>query len=223
METSFSKTKADDFFATFPKHKIVSYKEYWESVRPKNIEDIFRRYLFSYCSVHTSWKGNVYGYKAIKDFDLWIDNKEILREKLATSGVGLYNNRTEFIWDFKDQFFANPKDFYLTTKKYHIKKRNEIVKKIKGLGTAKVSFALCMINPNHARTLCGDVHMLRLYGVPKLNYQTRSGFNVYRSAEQHWSVNCGKMGVGVEIARAIYWDQIQQKEDSRYWSYVLEE
>jgi hypothetical protein len=53
--TTYSKSKADEFFASFPKDKIVSYKEYWESVRPQTTADIFRRYLFAYCSVHTTW------------------------------------------------------------------------------------------------------------------------------------------------------------------------
>src|SRR6056300_552833 len=142
QNTTFNKTKADIFFANLPKDKIMSYKEYWESVRPQNLEDIFRRYLFAYCSVHTTWKGNCSGYKAIKNFEEWVDDKELLRTKLSNSGVGLHNNRTEYIWEFKDKFFQNPKSFYLTAKKYHVKKRDQIVEKIRGLGHAKVSFAL---------------------------------------------------------------------------------
>ena len=173
-KTTYNDSVAKKFFDEFPKDKVVSYKEYWESVRPENTSDIFRRYLFAYCSVHTSWKGNVYGYEAIKDFDEWIDNKELLRTKLANSGVGLHNNRTEYIWEFKDKFFQNPKNFYLTTKKYHVKKRDQIVEKIRGLGHAKVSFALEMIHPNFARTTCMDVHMLRLYGMENLTYKSKA-------------------------------------------------
>lgn len=221
-KTEYSRSLADKFFANFPKDKVTRYKDYWDSVQPQNTSDIFRRYLFAYCSVHTTWKGNCSGYNAIKNFEEWNDDKEILRNKLANSGVGLHNNRTEYIWDFKDKFWANPKDFYFTTKKYHIKKRDQIVDKIKGLGTAKVSFALEMTHPNSARVLCGDVHMLRLYGMENLTYQSKSGFSKYRKAEQHWNVNCGKLGVPSYIARCIYWDSVQNQEDSRYWSYVLE-
>lgn len=222
-KTTYCPTLADKFFANFPTDKVTTYKSYWESVRPQNNDDIFRRYLFAYCSVHTSWKGNVYGYNAIKNFEEWTDDKEILRDKLANSGVGLHNNRTEYIWDFKDKFWANPKDFYLTTKKYHVKKRDSIVDKIKGLGTAKVSFALEMIHPNEARVLCGDVHQLRLYGMENLTYKSKAGIMKYKKMEQHWSVNCGKLKVPSYVARCVYWDALQDKEDSRYWSYVLEE
>ena len=127
-------SKADEFFKHFPKDKVVAYKEYWESIKPQNYEDIFRRYLFSFMSVHTTWKGNVSGYKAIKDFNEWIDNKELLLEKLKNSGVGLHNNRTEYVWDFKTKFWTNPKDYIITTKKYHVKKRDSIIDKIRGLG-----------------------------------------------------------------------------------------
>lgn len=222
-KTEYNPTLADKFFANFPKNKVISYKDYWDSISPQNNDEIFQRYLFAYCSVHTSWKGNVYGYNAIKDFHEWMHDKEVLRSKLAGSGVGLHNNRTEYIWDFKDKFWANPKDFILTTKKYHIKKRDSIVQKCKGLGSAKVSFSLEMIHPLTSRALCGDVHLLRLYGMEKLNYQTKAGFAKYRKAEQHWAINCGKMNVPVPIARCLYWDSIQEQQDSRYWSYVLED
>lgn len=224
QNTLMDKTKVDTFFENFPKDRVVAYKEYWESVRPQNVEDIFRRYLFSYCSVHTTWQGNVKGYNAIKNFGEWVDDQDILREKLHKSGVGLHNNRTKYIWDFSQKFWANPKDFYFTTKKYHVKKRDSIVSKINGIGLAKVSFALEMIHPNEARALCLDVHMLRLYDMEHLKYnKSRSGTDSYKKAERHWMVNCGKLKVPSYIARSIYWDSLQKKDDSRYWSFVLED
>ena len=126
-KTTYCRSKADEFFKTFSRDKVQSYKEYWESIRPQNRVDIFRRYLFAYCSVHTSWQGNCRGYEAIKQYEEWIDNKETLLNKLANSGVGLHNNRTKYIWDFATQFWAKPSDFYLTTKKYHVKKRDDIL------------------------------------------------------------------------------------------------
>lgn len=221
-KTTYCRSKADDFFKRFPVEKVEAYKEYWNGVRPQNHGDIFRRYLFAYCSVHTSWQGNCRGYEAIKQYEEWIDDKEKLLDKLANSGVGLHNNRTKYIWDFATQFWAKPTDFYLTTKKYHVKKRDQIVNRITGLGTAKVSFALEMIHPNQARVLCGDVHQLRLYGMQDLTYKSKTGFQKYKRMEEHWSVNCGKLKVPSYIARCVYWDALQDKEDSRYWSYVLE-
>jgi len=216
-------TKADIFFKNFPRDKVVAYKDYWQSVKPKTNADIFRRYLFSFMSVHTTWKSNVNGYNAIKNFSDWIDDKEILREKIKNSGCGLYNNRTKFIWDFKDQFQENPTDFYFTAKKGHVKKRDSIVNKIKGLGSAKISFSLEQIHPNECRVFCGDTHMLELYGMKTLTYQSKAGLSLYKKMERHWSINCGKLGVPLYIARCIFWDAKQNKTDSRYWSYCLEE
>lgn len=220
---NYTTSKADEFFANFPRDKVVSYKEYWESIRPQNNADIFRRYLFAYMSVHTTWKSNVAGYNAIKNFNEWLDNQELLREKIKNSGCGLYNNRTKFIWDFKDKFWANPKNFYFTTKKYHVKKRDQIVNNISGLGTAKVSFALEQSHPNECRVFCGDTHMLELYGMKTLTYQSKKGLDLYKKMERHWSISCGRIGVPVYIARSIFWDIKQNKEDSRYWSYVFEQ
>jgi thermostable 8-oxoguanine DNA glycosylase len=223
QNTTLEKSKAEVFFATFPREKVSEYKDYWQSVKPKNKDDIFRRYLFAYCSVHTTWKGNCAGYNAIKDFNDWINNKETLREKLHKSGVGLHNNRTTYIWDFATKFWANPKDFYFTTKKGHVKKRDSIVSKINGIGLAKVSFALEMIHPNEARVLCGDIHQLRLYDMEHLKYNKSAvGIDTYKKMERHWVVNCGKHKVPPYIARSIYWDALQNKENSRYWSFVLE-
>jgi hypothetical protein len=98
------------------------------------------------------------------------------------------------------------------------------VSKISGIGLAKVSFALEMIHPNEARVLCGDIHQLRLYDMESLKYnKSRSGTDLYKKMERHWMVNCGKLGVPSYIARSIYWDDLQKKEDSRYWSFVLED
>lgn len=223
QNTTLDKSKAEVFFATFPREKVSEYKDYWESIKPKNKDDIFRRYLFAYCSVHTTWKGNCAGYNAIKDFNDWINDKETLREKLHKSGVGLHNNRTNYIWDFATKFWANPKDFYFTTKKGHVKKRDSIVSKINGIGLAKISFALEMIHPNEARVLCGDIHQLRLYDMEHLKYNKSAvGIDTYKKMERHWVVNCGKHKVPPYIARSIYWDALQNKENSRYWSFVFE-
>jgi thermostable 8-oxoguanine DNA glycosylase len=223
QNTTLDKTKADIFFETFPRDKVVSYKEYWESIKPQNHEDIFRRYLFSFMSVHTTWESNVKGYNAVKNFSEWFDNKELLLTKIKDSGVGLHNNRTEYIWDFKDKFWSNPKDYIITTKKYHVKQRDSIIQKIRGLGAAKISFSCEMQNPNECRVVCLDVHLLRLYGCETLKYnKSPKGMETYKKIERHWSVRCGKAGVPCYIMRSLYWNTLQKQEDCRYWSHCLE-
>jgi hypothetical protein len=213
---------AGKFIKNLQVENLKDYLEYWQSITPQNNDQIFQRYLFAYCSVHTTFQGNIKGYQAIKNFEEWMDSKETLREKLAKAGCGLHNNRTEYIWDFKGKFWSNPKDFYLTSKKGHLTKRDSIVSNVKGIGLAKVSFALEMIHPLEARVLCGDIHQLRLYGLEDLKYKTGAGLETYKKMERHWITTCGKKGVPSYIARCAYWDELQGYTDTRYWSYVFE-
>jgi thermostable 8-oxoguanine DNA glycosylase len=174
-------------------------------------------------SVHTTWESNVKGYNAVKNFDEWFDDKELLLEKIKNSGVGLHNNRTKYIWDFKTKFWNNPKDYIITTKKYHVKKRDSIIDKMQGLGAAKVSFSCEMQNPNECRVVCLDVHLLRLYGCENLKYnKSTKGMNTYKKIERHWSTSCGRVGVPCYIMRSLYWNTLQKQENCRYWSFCLE-
>jgi thermostable 8-oxoguanine DNA glycosylase len=210
------------FFNKFPKDKVDGYCEYWDSITPTTHEEIFKRYLFAFCSVHTTFQGNIKGYQAIQNFEEWFHSKELLLEKLKNSGSGLYNNRSNYIWDFKNQFWNSTKDYYFTSKKCHLTKRDQIVDKINGLGMAKVSFALEMIHPNDARVLCGDIHQLRLYGLEDLKYNNKQGREAYKKMESNWVYHCSRNKVPSYIARSIYWDQIQEQENTRYWSFVFE-
>lgn len=219
-------TKPDQFFATFDElhsHKVEPYKQYWESVRPKTDEDIFRRWLFAFCSVHTTWKGNINGYLAIRDFVYWKHNRKELLKRLTRSGVGCQKERTDYIWDFSKDFWQNPKDFSCPAKRNrYISVRDNLVERIRGLSYAKVSFAFEMIDPLFARVLCGDVHHLRAYGMADLKYtKSKVGVGKYKAMEQHWIENCQRLNVPSYIARCIMWDEIQKQPDSDYWGYVL--
>ena len=219
-------TKPDQFFATFDelhRHKVEPYKQYWGSVRPKTDEDIFRRWLFAFCSVHTTWKGNINGYLAIRDFVYWKHNRKELLKRLTRSGVGCQKERTDYIWDFSKDFWQNPKDFSCPQKRNrYINVRDNLVERIRGLSYAKVSFSFEMIDPLFARVLCGDVHQLRFYGMPDLKYtKSKTGIAKYKAMEQHWIENCQKLNVPSYIARCIMWDEIQKQPDSDYWGYVL--
>jgi len=219
-------TKPDQFFASFDelhRHKVEPYKKYWESVRPKTDEDIFRRWLFAFCSVHTTWKGNINGYLAIRDFVYWKHNRKELLKRLTNSGVGCQKERTDYIWDFSKDFWQNPKDFSCPTKRNrYVSVRDNLVERIRGLSYAKVSFSFEMIDPLFARVLCGDVHHLRFYGMPDLKYtKSKVGVAKYKAMEQHWIENCQRLNVPSYIARCIMWDEIQKQPDSDYWGYVL--
>jgi len=215
VRTAFSKMNAS---------KLHSYYKYWGSLTANSDEEYFRRFLFAFCSVHTTWKGNVYGYEAIKDFhpDRW--TKKQLWSALAGSGCGLYNDRTEHIWLFGTKFWNDPSQYRPLPGESLYFLRNRLVPAIKGLGVAKVSFALEMAYPTD-KTLditCLDVHMLRLYGNAKMSAQSRKGRTEYEKYEADWVGRCANLPTGPYVARMVYWDSIQDKDSSRYWSYVLE-
>ena len=58
-------TKVESFFDSIRDKDIESYNDYWGELKPQSDNAAFRRYLFAFMSVHTSWKNNCKGYNAI--------------------------------------------------------------------------------------------------------------------------------------------------------------
>ena len=219
-------SKVDSLFNSFDRKEVDTYKDYWQGVAPKNDTEIFQRWLFAFMSVHTSWESNVRGYEAIKDWTKWINNDTELQRLLVESRVGLHRNRTRFVSEFAKKFWNDP-DGYKYQEDVLIGDvwqnnwqtfRNRLVKNILGLGIAKVSFALEMIYPNEAKVTCMDTHLFQAFGLDQTKDSTR-----YKTIENHWLDMCTMWNVPSYIARCILWDRKQDKTDSRYWSYVLED
>lgn len=215
-----NQTQADKFFDRVRPLTVDRYTDYWESVRPKTIDDFFRRYLFAFTSVHTTWAGNVRGYNAIKDLG-WLSDKENLRDRLIFAKCGMHNNRTETIWKFKTQFYSNT-DLFCKPWKNWIDYRNYLVKNVCGLGIAKISFALEMCFPKEAEVSCIDTHGIQLYGLPVDKFQSKSGIELYQKAEKHWVDRSLAIDAPSMVTRSIFWDKKQKRRNPRYWSYVLE-
>jgi thermostable 8-oxoguanine DNA glycosylase len=214
--------KVEQFYGSINDKEVEEYTKYWKSVTPQSDDDIFRRWLFAYTSIHTTWESNVRCYNAIKNFHEWIDDRSLLLDKLIESKAGLHNNRTESIWNFSRDFFANPKDYIKNENETWVSFRNKLAKKCKGIGMAKVSFVLEMCFPDKAEVLCIDTHMLRLYDLKLQKFNEGKGQIVYQQAEQDWVERAKTLGASPYIARCIFWDRVQKEPDSRYWSYVLE-
>lgn len=208
-------SRVEKFFDSLDANDVDRYCDYWAFISPKSDQDSFRRWLFAFMSVHTGWQSNVNGYEAIRKLDWWHD-QQVLLNKLKHSGVGLHNNRTKFVWQFNQKFWQDP-DKYIGIPTEWRNRRNELVKDVLGLGMAKVSFALEMIHPNDCEVVCMDTHMFQAYGLD----QTKDA-NLYEHIEAHWINMCRAHKIPCYIARCLYWDAIQKKKDSRYWSYVLE-
>ena len=63
--------KVESFFDSIKDKDIQMYNEYWGELKPQSTSAIFKRYLFAFMSVHTSWQNNCRGYNAIKEFRKW--------------------------------------------------------------------------------------------------------------------------------------------------------
>jgi thermostable 8-oxoguanine DNA glycosylase len=208
---------ANNLFNSFDSEEVEGYKSYWQSIAPKNDTEEFQRWLFAFMSVHTTWERNVIGYEAIKDWTVWFNDDKKLMEIIKGAAVGLHNNRVRFISQFARKFWANPSAYKHQGGSWQ-DFRNKLVKSILGLGIAKVSFALEMIYPNEAKVTCMDTHLFQAFGLDQSKDARR-----YIEIENYWLGMCAMWNVPSTIARAILWDRKQDKTDSRYWTYVLED
>jgi hypothetical protein len=210
-------TKVENFFLNLDYSKVADYKNYWQKISPQNDSDAFQRWLFAYMSVHTSWKSNIVGYEAIKDWWNWLNKPEDLLSRLEKSRVGLHFNRLKFISSFASDFWQNPSKYKKSSSESWSELRDRLKNKITGLGLAKTSFALEMCYPSKAKITCLDTHMFQAYGLDQVKDSKH-----YSKIEQHWVDMCSMWNIPSYIARCLYWDDKQGYSDSRYWSHVLE-
>ncbi len=222
-------TKVKSFFSSIKDAEIESYNDYWSELKPQTNNAIFRRYLFAFMSVHTSWKNNCKGYNAIKQFGNWtLDTGEQLEfwnydasklfTKIEATRVGMQNNRTNYIGTFSDRFWSNP-DHYTNAgdSEGWTDWRDRLCKEILGLGKAKTSFAIEMLFPTEAKVVCMDTHLFQVYGCDQ-----RRDMKKYETLEADWIERSDARGLAPYMARCLYWDKNQKRKNSRYWSKVLE-
>ena len=98
---------AKDKIACIDPGKVKDYEAYFETIAPTTLEDVFRRWMFAYASVHTTWEMNCKLYEALKPLD-WIGNDQMLLERIISTRAGMHNNRTRFISQFTEFFWRHP-------------------------------------------------------------------------------------------------------------------
>jgi thermostable 8-oxoguanine DNA glycosylase len=211
---------AEKLIERVPLKEAVVYERYFDSIRPKTPEDIFRRGLFAFASVHTTWESNIKLYARLWDLG-WMHDSSKLRERIIESKAGLVNGRTKAImkftalyWQFPDIVARKPNETWYAY-------RDRLESMILGLGPAKSAFFIELMHFHDSRISCFDTHMLQTYGVKPPDVGSVKPAELAR-LEMHWDLTCAKYGLNPVTARWWLWDEKQGKKDSRYWSYVLE-
>lgn len=196
--------------------KLGNYIEYFHELRPRNKRDIFRRAVFAFASVHTTWRNNVRIFEALRDLE-WCGNRSLLGAKLRTCRAGLHVIRERALHEFSEAFWADANWFLKDPNEQWLEYRDRLEARIFGLGRAKTAFFIEMVYFEAAKLSCFDVHMLRAFQLSP--HATKVQF---KSAERQWIESCEARNLPPVAARWMYWDAVQRQPNSRYWAYVLE-
>lgn len=219
MSTQTIQTEvATNHILTVNDHDVERYERYMQNVvAPKNAEDRFRRFLFAFASVHTSWKSNCRMYLSLHELN-WLHDSEALKQRIIESGAGLHNNRTAFIYEFSEFYWAHPLWFNKSKYETWVHYRDRLAEQVKGLGFAKAAFTTELLYPTTCQVLCTDVHILKLYGLTAGKARDKDLYAI----EKHWTDLCLTRNMSAAVARWLYWDKQAQHSDSRFWTWVFE-
>ena len=197
------------------------YKGYAGSIMPRSHEDLFRRWLFAYASVHTTWELNCVLYKMLADFDAWLGDADKLKGIIIDSRAGLFNNRTKYIMEFAREFWCKPEWFWKRDDETWTAYRDRIKESALGIGPAKSSFVVEMTYPVESAVVCTDTHFMQTYGIKPGEVGKVKG-PVEAAMEAHWVERCQALGVPPVLVRWAAWDVKQRRSNPRYWTHVLE-
>lgn len=210
--------KATEALETLTQDQMDEYTQYFKTIRPATEEDRFRSFLFAFASVHTTWKYNVRLYALLKDLE-WLGSKRWLRGLIEESQAGLVNNRTRYVWEFAQNYWKDPGAYLRKENELWTAYRDRLQGITLGLGHAKTAFAIELLYFEAAQVTCIDTHQLQLYG---LSGSQSPGLRTMNHIETHWVCECLRLGLPPCNARWALWDRKQGRDNSRYWSYVLE-
>lgn len=154
-------TKAETFIGSITSCEVERYERYLSSIKPVTTHGLFKRWLFAFASVHTTWQMNCKLYSALVSDLSWVGNDLALHKLITETGCGLQNNRTKFIGSFSRWFNNHPDWFWKSRFESWVEYRDRIMERVDGIGQAKSSFVVELTYPLECEVLCTDTHMLR--------------------------------------------------------------
>lgn len=194
-----------------------NYKEYFAKITPKKKIDIYNRFIFSFCSVHTTWERNIMGYNLLKN--KYHTDEVVTKALIKKAGLGLTNNRAKYIVAFTEKYLKNPKFYKKRSMETWKGYSDRLQKDILGLGFAKTRFAIELLYPNTANVACVDTHIIQW---AKQN-PNKMNKKLYDKIELGWKNHAIKHNMMPVEARWKFWDKKQGYDNPRYWSNVLDE
>jgi len=208
--------------------KIKQYAKYWHAITPHTDEERWKRWIFALCSAQLNWQQNVEAYQAIMTMP-WATKDELV-EVLVGSRSGMYNSNAKCVCKFDALHKAQLKKLGYNRLLGHINNagydnwtrwRDNFVEKglVFGAGPKVASFGMELCHPDDCRVIAADVHLLRLYGVPK---DEGGKLATYKRVEDHWVSRCDIYGYSPIMARHVWWDSLHDEDSTRYWSHIFE-
>ena len=211
-----NRDKIKKFFNDLDTATVERYIEDWTDLSPKGANDISNRWKFSYCTMNTAWERSCEQFETIRHTN-GIIPKAMLMEKLAQSSGGMWESKSNGIHHFSLLWWKN-RDIFTPTDNWQ-DWRNSLIDTLVNIGQAKISFAIEMTHPLTAQCLCLDRHMLRAFGWD--DHGKSPTLSQYIHYEDYWLNQSDKHNIPPVISRNIYWDRIQQQQNSYYWAHVI--
>jgi hypothetical protein len=202
--------------------KVDRYSSYWKSLIPINILDYYTRWTFAIVSVNNAWEPTVKAYQAVRrlvEREVCYFQRTALTRTLRRSQTGLHIMHSRALWNFHINFWAEPLNWGILPGESIIQTRNRLAETQHGIRLAKSSFGLELLHPFNQNVICVDRHMADLYKVSRGDVKD---YEVYRAIERHWCDTCKRLGLPSVMARHIWWDSVQGRLNTRYWSQVFE-
>jgi len=202
------------YFDSIKPSEVAEQKKYWIQQYPKSNQEVRNRWLFAFASVHTNWQNNVKQYESVKDKPLCDYGKVLSR--LKNSGGGMHGSKAQGIMHFgalwrydNTRFTQKPTDW--------VANRNANAEELRSINKTKCSFADELCWPLETESVCLDVHMLRLMGLPDKALTC----SIYDKIEKYWNKLAKAKDIPAFIARCIYWDRQNNQPNSHYWAHIL--
>jgi len=151
---------AEIFISDIKLYELERYTRYLSTIQPKTTTGLFKRWLFAFASVHTTWQMNCKLYHALVSDFSWVGDDLKLHQLISDTRCGLQNNRTKYIGEFSRWFNAHPDWFWKSKFETWIGYRDRIMDRVNGIGQAKSSFVVELTYPLECEVLCTDTHML---------------------------------------------------------------